>query len=75
MGGSKARDVPSNIVVLCSWMNSAIESNAKLADVARDYGWKLRSFEDPATTPVYYQRSGAWFMLSDDCKLTEVMDF
>jgi hypothetical protein len=65
MGGSKARDVPSNIVVMCSAMNTAMESNADVAALARDYGWKLRSFESPADTPVFFQTRGEWFLLND----------
>lgn len=65
MGGSKARDVPSNIIVMCSWMNSAMESDSRIADEAREFGWKLRSFEDPASEPVYYPLTDSWFVLND----------
>lgn len=69
MGGSKARDVPSNVIVMCSMMNTAMESNAKTAEMARDYGWKLRSFEDPAEVPVFYQTLGVWVLLDDQYNL------
>jgi hypothetical protein len=65
MGGSKARDVPSNVIVMCSWMNSAMESDARVAEQAREYGWKLRSFEDPATVAVFYQVAQKWVLLND----------
>lgn len=65
MGGSKARDVPSNVIVICSVMNTAMESDAKIASLARDYGWKLRSHEEPLTTPVFYQTSGLWVLLNN----------
>ena len=65
MGGSKERDVPSNVVVMCSTMNNAMESDAKIAEMARDYGWKLRSYQDPLTTPVFYQTLGLWIVLND----------
>lgn len=65
MGGSKVRDVPSNIIVLCSEMNNAIEQNAHLATIARSKGWKLWNWQDPATTPVYDTQKGQWFTLDD----------
>lgn len=60
MGGSKERDKPANIIVLCSWLNNALESDSRLAAEARDYGWKLRAGEDPLTTPYYHYPSGEW---------------
>jgi len=65
MGGSKARDVPSNIIVICSTMNTAMESDAAIAAMAREYGWKLRSYDDPGKTPVFYQTLGLWVVLND----------
>ena len=72
MGGSKARDVPSNIIVICSWLNSAIESNAELADEARDFGWKLRLYQDPASEPVYYPLLDTWVLLDNKFGQTEL---
>lgn len=66
MGGSKQRDVASNIVVICSAYNSAMESSGSAADKGREFGWKLRPWENPAETPVYYATLGAWFLLDDD---------
>jgi hypothetical protein len=60
MGGSKERDKPANIIVLCSWLNNALESDAKIASEAREYGWKLRAGQDPLTTPYYYYPAGEW---------------
>jgi len=69
MGGSKARDVASNVIVMCSQMNTAMESDARTAEMARYYGWKLRSFEDPAQVPVYYKTLGVWVLLDDQYNL------
>lgn len=69
MGGSKARDVPSNVIVMCSAMNTAMESDSKSAEMARRYGWKLRSYDDPAEVPVYYQTLSAWVRLDDQYNL------
>jgi hypothetical protein len=70
MGGSKARDVPSNIMVMCSELNGLIESNATLANLAKDYGWKLTAGQDPKTTPMFH--SGAWWLLDDKFGRVEV---
>lgn len=72
MGGSKLRDVPSNIVAICALLNGEMESNPHAATAARANGWKLESWQDPATTPVWYPTKGGWFVLGDDFTLTEV---
>lgn len=66
MGGSKVRDVPSNIITLCSDQNGRIESNAIAASRARRLGWKLESWQDPTLTPVFDMNTGEWFILGDD---------
>lgn len=65
MGGSKQRDVPSNIVVLCSVLNGKLESDAAWATRARKWGWKLGNGDDPLEVPVWYPVMGAWFWLDD----------
>jgi hypothetical protein len=65
MGGSKARDVPSNIVVLCSWMNGLVESSALHAHHARLAGWKLWSTEDPKRIPLWDANIAEWVLLDD----------
>lgn len=65
MGGSKKRDVPSNLIVLCSAQNTAIESNAAAAKVAKQFGWKLESWQAPLAQPVYDMVSGVWYLLDD----------
>jgi hypothetical protein len=72
MGGSKKRDVPSNIIVLCSELNSLIESNAHYARAALDKGWKLSTHANPEDSPVYDANLGAWFLLTDDFKREEL---
>lgn len=66
MGGSKTRDKPSNIIVLCSMMNNLLESNADGAEMARGYGWKLRPGDDPTETPVWLPLHQLWVLLTDD---------
>lgn len=66
MGGSKILDRPSNIIVMCSLFNGLIESDFDRAMKAKEYGWKLDSWEDPLTSPVYDMVAGKWFLLDDE---------
>lgn len=66
MGGSKARDVPSNIITFCADHNFRIEANPIAASKARRLGWKLESWQDPKTTPVFCMTTGEWYVLGDD---------
>ncbi len=66
MGGSKHRDQPSNLVVLCSLFNGLIESDAQSAALAKQYGWKLQQWQDAGKEPVYDRVSGLWFYLDDN---------
>jgi len=72
MGGSKVRDVPSNIIVLCSAMNNLLESNADIAETGRENGWKLRSGQDPKTTPIWLPLQGLWALLGDGYDVTNL---
>jgi hypothetical protein len=66
MGGSKARDVPSNIVVMCSAFNGDMEADATLASVAIAYGWKVQGEDAPELIPVYDMQAQGWYLLRDD---------
>ena len=66
MGGSKKRDYPANIVVLCSKVNGLIESNAYWRRQALIYGWKLTPYDDPHLTPVFSVLEQTWWLLRDD---------
>ena len=65
MGGSKLLDRPSNIIVLCSDLNSRIESDAEVADYAKQNGWKIDRWQDPDFEPVWYATEGRWYLLDD----------
>jgi len=65
MGGSKKRNHPANIVVLCSLVNGLIESDADWATMARAHGWKLSSWDDPYFVGVYDATTGRWWRLDD----------
>jgi hypothetical protein len=66
LGGSKKRDHPANIIVLCSLVNGLIESNVGWQTMAREYGWKLSQWDDPYFVPVYDATSGQWWLLDDE---------
>jgi hypothetical protein len=70
-GGSKALDVPSNIVVLCSQANLLLESNSTFAALGRSLGWKLTAGESPLTVPVNI--NGRWYLLNNDYQRVEVL--
>lgn len=65
MGGSRERDVPSNVVVLCANLNGLIESDQVWADVALSNGWKLRSGQNPVDSPYYDLRVGRWYYVDN----------
>ena len=67
MGSKNAKaERVSNVIVLCSMLNGLIESDDRWAGVARANGWSLRSWQDPATAPVYDALEGVWWLLGDD---------
>ena len=65
MGGSRVLDRPANILVMCSEMNGLIESDPKLAEVARQYGWKLARWQEPETTPFFDLATGQWYLINN----------
>jgi hypothetical protein len=65
MGGSKARDVPSNIIVMCSAYNYEIEADAAAASKAVAYGWKVVGMDAPDMVPVYDRTAQGWFLLDN----------
>jgi hypothetical protein len=75
MGGSKKLDTPSNIIVMCSMMNTAMESSDRYATMARLYGWKLRPWESPLETPFWNATRNGWFQLDDVFGLVELPDY
>jgi hypothetical protein len=71
MGGSKLQDRLDNLIVLCSVLNCAIESDAVQADYARDHGWKLNSWDD-YSSPVFRAETVKWYQLGIKGELTQV---
>jgi len=66
MGGSKLRNNPANIIVICSSLNSELESDAELAQLARRLGWKLSPGQDPLEVAVWFPKYKSWYRLDDD---------
>jgi hypothetical protein len=63
MGGSKARHEPSNIIVMCSLVNGLMESDPIIATMAREFGWKLESWQNPVEVPVFHVTESKWFKI------------
>ena len=66
MGGSKVRNRASNIITLCSVVNGLLESDADVARLGRERGWKISGYEKPEEVAVYETWSGLWWLLWDD---------
>ena len=75
MGGASKNsylNLPSNLVVLCSKMNNAIEASADQAEKALENGWKVSRYIDPKTVPVFDAKLGRWYMLDDNYGRQEI---
>ena len=64
MGGSKLLDRFDNLLRVCAWLNYAMESDPKVAQDAREHGWKLGQW-DGFDTPIYDAMQGHWWQLDD----------
>lgn len=66
MGGSRLRNIPSNIIVLCSGYNGLIEQDDRAASQAVAYGWKVVGMDAPSMVPVYDRGAQGWYLLDDN---------
>jgi hypothetical protein len=64
-GGSKMRHRAANILVMCSWANGLMERDAGFAREAKEKGWKLESWQDPAEEPFFDECDGFWYKIDD----------
>ncbi len=73
MGGSKrANTVPNGLTVCATW-NTAVESDAVLAERARTMGWKVRRHgPPPGEVPVWVPWLSAWVLLTPGGDYREV---
>lgn len=72
-GGSKLLNQSSNIIVLCSEFNGRIESDPNAAALARRFGWKLNSWEDPTEVPIHSR--GLYWLLDDKFGRVELLGY
>jgi hypothetical protein len=66
IGGSKLLDASSNILVMCSEINSLLESDPKWMKLGKEYGWKLNTGDDPEFVPVYDVTYQTWSILDNN---------
>ena len=64
MGSSKVLDTLQNVILVCSLYNGAMESDASVANEARDLGHKLSKFASP-TAPVFDNWAKRWYCLDE----------
>lgn len=69
-GGSKHRDNLANLIVLCWFHNSKLESDPEFARIGRKNGWKLKSYEDPKLIPVKYPDGK--YLIDDEIRRTPI---
>jgi len=62
MGGSKLIDGFDNLVRVCALLNYQMEQDPKVAEDAREKGWKLRQW-DSFDSPVFDQIQTQWYQL------------
>jgi hypothetical protein len=62
MGGSKILDTTQNMILVCRTYNDEMESNADVANEARNNGHKLGRYASP-TMPVWDNYRKRWFAL------------
>lgn len=54
-----------NLVTFCVADDDRINTDQHFADLAMNYGWKLRTWEEPLNREVYYQADGEWYYLTE----------
>ena len=64
MGSSKVLDTLQNVILVCAAYNFAMESDASVANEARDLGHKLSKFASP-TAPVFDNWAKRWYFLDE----------
>ena len=62
MGGSKVADNLQNIILVCAEYNGAMESDAGVANLARDLGHKLSKFLS-SDEPCFDNHAKRWYFL------------
>jgi hypothetical protein len=68
MGGSKIRDTPDNLMMVCAVYNGLMESDPRVASQARGWGHKLSVWDDTGW-PVFDVAGGWWILGADGSKV------
>lgn len=63
-GGRKSLDRLDNLILICAYWNGIIEADAEYANQAREYGHKLKDWED-LCHPVFDATAGRWYKLTE----------
>lgn len=63
-GGSKLLDRADNLLRVCAALNYAMESDANIANEAKDMGWKLGQWQD-FSQPVFDRVAMTWWRLDE----------
>lgn len=54
-----------NLITMCSRCDEDVDKYTEFSDLAMNYGWKLRTWEEPDNRAVYYQQEGYWWFLTE----------
>ena len=65
MGSSRHLDRLDNLILVCATYNGLMESDAAVANQARDFGHKLQSWNE-FSDPVFDQFDLSWWILTED---------
>ena len=71
MGGSKILDNLQNVILVCSDYNGKMESDAAVAESAREYGHKASKFSAPGHAILDFTRL-VWYALDPQGNKIEV---
>ncbi len=64
IGGSRVLDGLQNLIMVCAAYNGAMESDADVARLAREYGHKLSKFMSPSQ-PLFDVWARKWYVLDE----------
>lgn len=65
-GGKNSKaNQSSNIIVMCAYINGLMESDWRWANTARQYGWKISSYQNSEEIPIFDFSSGKWFVINN----------
>lgn len=60
------KDMPSNLLTMCIFCNTALESDPQFRQLGIEHGWKLHQWDDPHRSPVFFPWFGEQRLLDDE---------